>query len=275
MQLIDFFPNDELIRKHVAYYRLFNYEENYIKQTIFLYPHYLTTLALQNRYLNVFSGNEFSFRELKVRKPYLGFCGGFTKPIYGEMNGRIKALSIIFKPAGSSFFCDKPFGEIVPHGFNYFPLWDEKLDELEELLYCSDTSEITEKLDTILLSLYRPFENVVLFESLSLLHDNYADYTVGKLERTLGINRKTLSRCFKKHTGFSITDYRRVLRFREVINRHSATPDENLTRLAYETCFSDQSHFIKDFRKLTGDNPQKLFKEAGFVGESAVFLKAC
>jgi AraC-like DNA-binding protein len=272
MEIIRFFPNNGLIRKYIECYHLFNYEEKHIKQTVFIYPHYLNTLSLQNNYLSVFSGNQFTFQKLKNKKPNLGIIGGFTKPLFGEMVGRIKALSIVFKPAGISFFCDKSFDEIVPNGFNYFPYWNGKLGELEELLYCNDTSEITKRLDAILLSFYRPFKNEILFETLSLLHSNYADYTVSKLEHILNINRKTLLRQFKKHIGVSITDYRRILRFRDVINLHSAT-DENLTRLAYETCFSDQSHFIKDVRKLTGDNPKKLFKEAGFVKGTPVFLK--
>lgn len=272
MEFTHFLPNSELLRKHIEYYRIFNYEEKPIKKTVFIYPHYVNTLSLQNNYLSVFSGNEFTFQELKDKKPNIGIIGGFTKPLFGEMKGQIKALSIVFKPTGISFFCDKSFDEIIPNGFNYFPFWDEKLGELEELLYCFDTSEITKKLDAILLSFYRPFENEILFETLSLLHSNYAHYTVTKLAQTLQVNRKTLLRQFKKHIGFSITDYRRILRFREVINLQTTT-DENLTRLAYETCFSDQSHLIKDVRKLTGDNPKKLFKEAGYVKGTSVFLK--
>lgn len=272
MKFIHFPPENEILKKHIEYYRIFNYEENEIKQTVFIYPHYVNTLSLQNNFLSVFNGNEFTFQFLKNKKPSIGIIGGFTKPLFGEMNGRIKALSIVFKPTGINFFCDKSFDVIVSNGFNYFPYWDERIIELEELLYCYDTSEITKKLDAILLSFYRPFKNDILFETLSLLHDNYADYTVSKLEETLKVNRKTLLRQFKKHIGFSVTDYRRVLRFRDVIDRHSAM-DENLTRLAYETCFSDQSHFIKDVRKLTGDNPKKLFKEAGYVKGTSVFLK--
>lgn len=272
MELTHFFPNNELIRKYIECYYIFNYEEKHIKQKVFIYPNYLNTLSLQNNHLSVFSQNKFTFQELKNKKPNLGIIGGFTKPLFTEVDGRIKALSIIFKPAGISFFCDESFDVIVPNGFNYFPYWNEKLGELEELLYCSDTSEITKKLDNILLSLYRPFKNEILFKTLSLLHSNYADYTVSKIEHTLSINRKTLLRQFKKHIGFSITDYRRVLRFRDAIKLQSTT-DENLTRLAYETCFSDQSHFIKDVRKLTGDNPKKLFKEAGYVKDTPFFLK--
>jgi AraC-like DNA-binding protein len=143
---------------------------------------------------------------------------------------------------------------------------------LEALLYIRDISELTRKLEKILLSFYRPFENKILFETLALLHGDYARYNVKEIERTLNVNRKTLARQFRKQIGVSITDYRRILRFRDAVKLHSGT-DESLTKLAYETAFSDQSHFIKDMKKLTGDSPKKLFDEACTLEDAPFFLK--
>lgn len=272
MEIKHFSPDNELISKHIECYHISNFSEEYIKQEVLIYPHYLHTVSLQNNLSTVFFDHQFTFREKSNSKPTLNILGRFTKPILCKVDGRGKALTIVFKPLGINFFCDESFAEIVPNMFNSFPFWDEKSDKLEKLLYLKDIAEITEKLDTILLSFYRPFENEILFEALSLLHEDYARNNVKELEQTLGINRKTLARQFKKQIGVSMTDYRRILRFRDVIKRHS-TIDESLTRLAYETCFSDQSHFIKDVRKLTGDNPKKLFEEACLLKDAPFFLK--
>ena len=272
MELKHFFPDNELLGKHIECYHLSNYEEERIKLEVLIYPHYLHTVSLQNNLSTVFSRNQFTFQEQENKKPTLSILGRFTKPILCKVDGRGKALTIVFKPTGINFFCDKSFDVIVPDGFNVFPFWNDKADELEELLYLRDISEITEKLENILLSFYRPFQNEILFETLSLLHSNYAEYNVKEIEQTLGVNRKTLLRQFKKHIGVSITDYRRILRFRDAIKLHSAT-DENLTKLAYETCFSDQSHFIKDMQKLTGDNPKKFFKEVCSAKDDPFVLK--
>ena len=272
MEVKHFFPDNELLRKHIECYHISNYEEQHIKLEVLIYPHYLHTVSLQNNLSTVFTDNQFTLQEQKNNKPSLNILGRFTKPILCKVDGRGKALTIVFKPTGISFFCDKSFDVIVPDGFNSFPYWNDKADELEELLYLRDVSEITEKLENILLSFYRPFQNEILFETLSLLHGNYARYNVKEIEQTLGVNRKTLSRQFKKHIGVNITDYRRILRFRDAIRLHSAI-DENLTRLAYETYFSDQSHFIKDVQKLTGDNPKKLFREACSLKDAPFFLK--
>ncbi len=272
MKIEVFFPADELLRKHIECYHISNFDDEYIEQNVFIYPHYLHTVSLQRNLSTFFSDDQFTFQTQKTGKPTLCILGRFTKPLHCKVDGFGKALTIVFKPTGINFFCDQSFEEIVPGIFNSFPFWNDKLDELEKLLYMRDISAITRKLENILLSFYRPFENKILSETLSLLHEDYACHNVKEIERTLRVNRKTLARQFKKQIGVSVTDYRRILRFRDAIKLHSAT-DETLTKLAYETCFSDQSHFIKDMQKLTGDNPKKFFKEVCSANDSAFILK--
>jgi AraC-like DNA-binding protein len=197
--------------------------------------------------------------------------GRFTTPLLAKVNGRIKALTIVFEPLGLNYFCDQNLEELVPDIHAKFNGWQDIELELHKLLYCYDFEELIGQLEYVLLKQYRPFQNEILTDTLALLHQNYAENNVDQLEKVLGVNRKSLQRLFNKHIGVSITDYRRILRFREAISLHPN--NENLTRLAYESCFCDQSHFIKDFQKLTGETPKKVFREAGFVNETPFFLK--
>ncbi|MCU0239597.1 MAG: helix-turn-helix domain-containing protein [Pyrinomonadaceae bacterium] len=272
MQLIHFLPTNELLRQHIECYHITNYEAEYLKKEVLIYPHYFNAVSIFNGASSTFIENQFICSEQGDKKVQIVLFGGFNKPVLAKVTGKIRGLSIVFKPTGINCFIDKPFNEIVPEVHNNFPFWDEKADELEQLLYCHDISDITAKLEKILLSFYRPFENKLLFQILALLHKNYADYNVQELAQILKVSRKTLLRTFQKHIGVSITDYRRIIRFREAIKIHSGT-DETLTRLAYETCFSDQSHFVKDIQKLTGDNPKKFFNEADFINDTPFFLK--
>jgi AraC-like DNA-binding protein len=271
MQLIHFLPKNELLKKYIKYYHITNYEQKHLKQHVVIYPHYLTSISIQDNFISNLSGNEFTFRELTPPSLNFNILGRTTQPLIAKVDGRIKGLSIVFKPLGINHFCDKSLSQLVPHIHNKFFEWDEKADELQELLYLDDFEQLIEKLEQILLWFYRPFSNEVLTKTLSLLHENFADYNVDELEKTLGVNRKTLLRQFKKHIGVSITDYRRIVRFREAIALHPE--NENLTRLAYESCFCDQSHLIKDFQKMAGESPKKVFKEAGFVNQTPFFLK--
>src|SRR5256885_359764 len=115
MELVQFPPTNELLRKHIECYHISNYDEEYLNQEILIYPHYLHTVSLQNDYLTVISQNQVIAQKQTEPKFNLSIIGRFTKPILCKLAGRIKALTIVFKPTGINFFCNKPFAVIVPN----------------------------------------------------------------------------------------------------------------------------------------------------------------
>ena len=89
--------------------------------------------------------------------------------------------------------------------------------------------------------------------------------TLKQLSKDLDINPAYLSREFSKYfNDLSFGDYIRKLRIEKAID-YLNTPDYSLTKIAYLTGFSDQSHFSRIFKKHTGQNPsvyrKKLLKK--------------
>lgn len=81
-----------------------------------------------------------------------------------------------------------------------------------------------------------------------------------KLSQHLDINPAYLSREFSKYfDDLSFGDYIRKLRIEKAIN-YLSDSDYSLTKIAYLTGFSDQSHFTRIFRKHTGQNPSAYRK---------------
>src|SRR5213076_2093465 len=79
--------------------------------------------------------------------------------------------------------------------------------------------------------------------------------TLKQLSKDLDINRAYLSREFSKYfNDLSFGDYIRKLRIKKAIE-YLNTPAYSLTKIAYLTGFSDQSHFTRIFKKHTGQNP--------------------
>lgn len=273
MNIKAFLPENEKIQEHVAYYFIFNFEEQHISKTYFNYPgtHNLVTIC-NNFSTELIEGN-LMINEIEEKKFRIDITGRFTKAIPCKINGKIKGITIVFKPLGINHFCEKSFTQILPETHSDFPYWKNEATALEALLNSSDIKEIGRKLDAILLSFFRPFENKIVSDTLRLLHEDFTNNNVTKIEQTLHVNRKMLLRQFKKHLGVSITDYRRILRFREAILLLPAN-NENLTQLAYESHFSDQSHFIKDIQKLAGESPGNLFKQSDLVKGTPFFIKA-
>ncbi len=263
-------PKSEVLQKHIAYYFAFEFHGSDPPKELLSYPNHLHLVTIYKKFYPIFSGNNYTFKI--NNKLTVDISGRFTQPLVHKLSVPMKGITIVFKPVGINFFCDKPFNEIVPNIWAEFPFWHEKENELEQLLDLQDVSEIGKRLDSIMLSFYRPFENNILTETLSLLHGNYADYNVEQIAKIIKVSRKTILRQFKKHLGVSITDYRRILRFRDAIKLHRGK-DEKLTKLAYEIYFCDQSHFIKDIQKMTGENPKMIFKESEFIKGAPFFIK--
>jgi AraC-like DNA-binding protein len=70
-------------------------------------------------------------------------------------------------------------------------------------------------------------------------------HTVANMAAMTGLSPRQLQRTLKRTTGFSPHDLLKVLRLQQSFKQH------------YLESYSDQSHFIHSFRKITGYTPTK------------------
>lgn len=74
------------------------------------------------------------------------------------------------------------------------------------------------------------------------------------------IHKSTLQKNFKQITGYTPKEYVRIIRFNFLLNRVLFKP-RNLTEICYEMGYFDQSHMIRDFRKMTGTSPTNFINK--------------
>ena len=85
--------------------------------------------------------------------------------------------------------------------------------------------------------------------------------TLKQLSKDVNIHPAYLSREFAKHfDNLSFGEYLRKLRIEKAIEYLDAS-SYSLTKIAYLTGFSDQSHFSRIFKKHTGKNPSAYRKK--------------
>lgn len=73
------------------------------------------------------------------------------------------------------------------------------------------------------------------------------------------VNKSYLSAIFKQEMGRSFTERLTLLRIREA--KTAKDTALNLTNIAYQCGFSDQSYFSKVFRKVEGLTPKEYRKQ--------------
>lgn len=85
------------------------------------------------------------------------------------------------------------------------------------------------------------------------------------------INIKTFERKVLFYTGFTPKLLRNIKRFQMASNQLSHQRITNLIEIAYNNNFTDQTHFIKDFRRFSGVAPRAFQMEKISVKENVTY----
>jgi AraC-like DNA-binding protein len=89
-----------------------------------------------------------------------------------------------------------------------------------------------------------------------------AGVRVDELARRVGLSQSALERRFRRVVGAPPKALASIVRLRRVTRLRAA--GMTFTAIAHAAGYADQSHFIKDFRRVTGVAPAAFFRGPGF-----------
>lgn len=99
-------------------------------------------------------------------------------------------------------------------------------------------------------------DNSILFV-INLVLQFKGKITIKALTEKLFITERTLERRFAKEIGVTPKMFCKIIQFQNTLNQISATENSTMLDVVYENGFTDQSHFIKTFKKYTGITPSE------------------
>jgi AraC-like DNA-binding protein len=73
---------------------------------------------------------------------------------------------------------------------------------------------------------------------------------------------RTLERKFKQSSGYTVKDVSGLMRFEQARNQLWQYPDSNLSGLAHELGYTDQSHLSREFKRYSGTTPAAFARKA-------------
>lgn len=168
-----------------------------------------------------------------------------------EVANKLEVFGIKFHPWTAHLFCNTHMGattnqEIVltdlpAHGISGF---------VEEMLLAADTEK------RIQLAEHYLSNRLMHFDSLQRI---IQQLSWDRFDSKPNFNNRRLQQRFKSEIGISPKIYQRTLRVNRVIDEMQKHP-LNLTDIAYQYGYYDQSHFIRDFQKFTGLSPRQFIK---------------
>jgi AraC-like DNA-binding protein len=90
----------------------------------------------------------------------------------------------------------------------------------------------------------------------SVLAERPAAWTVADAVRHSGLSHRRFIALFRQTVGLPPKSWLRVQRFQQVLSALGQGSDGSLAALAADACYSDQSHFNREFLAFTGVTPQ-------------------
>ena len=107
-------------------------------------------------------------------------------------------------------------------------------------------------------------------QATQLMIEDRGEKGLHEIRNQIGISERSLERFFKTHIGLSPKRYYRIVRFSNIFNLVQEKGFK-WSDVVYVGGFYDQSHFIKNFKEFTGEEPSKY----GFEEKSMAnfFLK--
>jgi len=166
---------------------------------------------------------------------------------------------IIFNPGMASALINTPINEF----FETFIPFDEffnrpQISCLNKIFSKKNEYELmVEKIERFLLvELLCAHTDGIIKEAIREIIDSQGSIPIKKLLGQLQISRDSFEKKFRKQVGTSPKQFSNIVRFRNLFeNDHKKT---TLTAIGLNAGYYDQSHFIKDFKAITGKKPSSF-----------------
>ena len=169
-------------------------------------------------------------------------------------------LVVQFKPGGAHPFLKKPIHEFNNKVKPAEDIFGTEINELRSaILRASNEKEIFALIDSWLHQIHDPFLNAN-DEILHVLHGleetSYKEHDLFLKEYSK--SQKHLIDQFKKYVGLTPKLTHRIFRFNSILKSIHQKEIIDWLTIAEEFGYTDQSHFIKEFKEFSGFNPKEF-----------------
>lgn len=99
-------------------------------------------------------------------------------------------------------------------------------------------------------------EDGLVREAVRLIYQAGGNIQIRQLNEQLFISQSPLEKRFRKLVGATPKKFASIVRFNSVLQ--NLDKGSSLTEVSYEHRYFDQAHFIKDFKRYTGETPERF-----------------
>lgn len=158
-------------------------------------------------------------------------------------------FAISFNPLAIEYIFRQPMAGLVDSG-KELPndFWNFTIDDLD------DFDAFCEKASLKIRSLLPEETDARKLKLFELIFATDGEMGIRELSEQVGWSERQINRYFNQQLGLSLKTYCNILRFQASLHHIKDG------KLAPQLNFTDQSHFIKEIKKLSGVSPKELFR---------------
>lgn len=202
--------------------------------------------------------------------------GQITEPFFIEPTGYVNSFAVRFYPYGFANFVTTSIKNLANKETPIEFLFGEKPSkELEKkIIEASNTKRRIELIEEFLFErlIDKVTIDTIVKTTIEAIFSTRGSSSINAILKNDLSKRRQLERNFLKQIGMSPKQLGKVIRLQTVLKLLLKQKPESFTKIAYESDYYDQAHFIKDFKEFTGTTP-KEFLENEEMALSTLFSK--
>ncbi len=185
----------------------------------------------------------------KKRQFRISLLGLETKPKHMPGQNVTEFFSISFNPFAIEYIFQHSIADILNKG-KHLPadFWGFSIDDL------NDFSAFCRKASLKIKSLLPEKKDERKLKLFELIFSSNGEISVQELSEKIIWSPRQINRYFNQQFGLSLKAYCKILRFQ------ASLPHIKAGTLTPQLNFTDQSHFIKEIKSLSGVSPRELSK---------------
>jgi AraC-like DNA-binding protein len=189
---------------------------------------------------------------------YLTLFGQTIIPDKLEIKDNFTLIAYFLKPYSLMSLFGIPAQELTdkPVDFN---LVSKRAGLQEQLLNSVTVSQMIVVLDNYLCSLApkNSRDKLLIAYAAEKIFTNPTTHILSEIQKDMCVTERTLQRMFEKNIGVSPNQFRKIHQFSRAFHQLNNTQFQNLSGIAYDNGYADQSHYIRVFKEFTNITPKE------------------
>jgi len=192
--------------------------------------------------------------------------GQTLNPVSLDAKGPFKFVVVQLYPFASKYLLGVDPKELNDDCFDLLQLNHVDIEGFRrKLVYSINLDEKIKIISDLILQLIEsnklePDDRIQQAISLILQHDG--KITIKNLLDQLYLTERTFERNFMSQVGLTPKQFARIIQFQSSLSQMTKTNYDRLLEIGHDSGFSDQSHFIRAFKKYTGQTPSYYLKQS-------------